>query len=93
MKLTEQIKYNWPFLIAVVIYVVLVVISTSGIGTVSDFIFGIMYILLAVTITYISFKRGKKIQEKGKYWTSVVMVYGSGLLSGSWLIQAINYLF
>ncbi len=92
MKLTEQIKHSWPFLITAIIYVLLVIISTSGMVIVSDFIFGIIFMLLAATITYACFRNGKRLQEKGKYWRSVIMAYGSGLLSASWLIKAIDFL-
>lgn len=93
MKPIEQIKLSWPFLITAVVYVLLVIISTSGIVTVPGFYFGIIHILLAVTITYTCFKAGKNIHDKGRYWRSALMVYGGGLLSASFLIHAINLLF
>lgn len=93
MKLAEQIKLSWPFLMAVVIYVLLVVISTSGIGSVSDFFFGISYILMAVTLTYTCIKAGKRMQEKGKYWRGIPIIYGSGFLSGIWLYEAVKCFF
>jgi hypothetical protein len=93
MKLTEQIKHSWPFLITTVIYVLLVIISTSGIVTVHDFYFGIIYILLAVSMSYVCLQSGKRLQEKGKkYWRSSLIVYAGGFMSASWLIQAIDFL-
>ncbi|NMB49587.1 MAG: hypothetical protein GX997_03885 [Bacteroidales bacterium] len=36
MNLKEQIKIGWPFIAAVVIFILLVIFSTSGIYDVSD---------------------------------------------------------
>lgn len=41
---------------------------------VHDFYYGIIHILLAVTMSYVCLQSGKRLQEKGKkYWRSALM--------------------
>ncbi|MFA7104035.1 MAG: hypothetical protein WC165_02700 [Dysgonamonadaceae bacterium] len=93
MKLKEQFKISWPFLIATVILIVLVILSTSGIYDVNDFLFGIIDLLLAGTFSYACIMGGKESYKNRKYWRIVLIVYGAGLLSGLFVYEAIDRLF
>ena len=93
MNLKEQIKIGWPFIAAAIIFILLVIFSTSGLYNVSDILFGAAYILLAVTVTYTCYKAAKRFQINGKYGSCARLLYGAGLLSGLWLCEAIEYLF
>jgi len=93
MNVKEQIKISWSFIAAAIIYILLVIFSTSGLYGVSDILFGTAYILLAVTVTYTCYKAAKRLQKKGKYGSCARLLYGAGLLSGLWLYEAIKYLF
>ncbi|MCW1735150.1 hypothetical protein [Anaerorudis cellulosivorans] len=93
MNLKEQIKIGWPFIAAAIIFILLVIFSTSGVYNVSDILFGAAYILLAITVTYTCNKAAKRFQKNGKYESCARLLYGAGLLSGLWLCEAIEYLF
>ncbi|MDD3900235.1 MAG: hypothetical protein VB024_06170 [Dysgonamonadaceae bacterium] len=93
MKLKEQFKISWPFLIAAVIFIVLVTLSTSGIYDVNDFLFAIIYLLLAGTFSYACIMAGKELYKNRKYGRIVLIVYGAGLLSGLFVYEAIDLLF
>lgn len=93
MNLKEQLRISWTFAIAAVIFILLVIFSTSGLYDVNNIFFGVAKILLAVTITYTCVKVSKSFQKKGKYSAATWFTYGAGLLSGLWLYDAIQYLF
>lgn len=93
MNLKEQIKIGWPFIAAAIIFILLVIFSTSGVYNVSDILFGAAYILLAITVTYTCNKAAKRFQKNGNYGSSARLLYGAGLLTGLWLCEAIEYLF
>jgi 4-amino-4-deoxy-L-arabinose transferase-like glycosyltransferase len=93
MNLKEQIKIGWPFIAAAIIFILLVIFSTSGVYNVSDILFGAAYILLAITVTYTCNKAAKRFQKNGKYESCARLLYGAGLLTGLWLCEAIEYLF
>ncbi len=93
MNIKEQLRTSWTFAVAVGIFILLTVLSTTRIYDVSNIFFGVAKILLAVTITYTCVKVSKSFHKKGKYSTSTLFTYGAGLLSGLWLYDAIQYLF
>ena len=93
MNLKEQIKIGWPFIAAAIIFILLVIFSTSGVYNVSDILFGAAYILLAITVTYTCNKAAKRFQKNGKYESCARLLYRAGLLTGLWLCEAIEYLF
>ena len=93
MNVKEQIKISWSFITAVVIYILLVIFSTSGVFNVSDILFGATYILLAVTVSYTCYKAAKRFQKNGKYGSCARQLYAAGPLSGLWLCEAIQCLF
>ena len=72
MNLKEQIKIGWPFIAAAIIFILLVIFSTSGVYNVSDILFGAAYILLAITVTYTCNKAAKRFQKNGKYGSCAV---------------------
>lgn len=93
MNLKEQFKISWTFLVATIIFVLIVLFRTKDIYNVNDVILGIAFILLAVTVTYTCINVAGKFQRKGRYNTSMRFMYAAGLLSGLWLYEAIKYLF
>ncbi len=93
MNLKEQLKISWPFIVAVIIFILLVILSTLGFYKVKDIFWGVAYILLAVTITFTYAKASKRSQQKSRYGTCARLMYAAGLLSGLWLYEAIKHLF
>ena len=89
----EQIKVFWPFAVAVLFFILLVLLSVAGTFNVSDVLFGIAYILLTITLVLSTFSATKKINKPGGHRTTQWMLFAAGLLSGFWLQSAINYLF
>lgn len=93
MNVKEQIKIGWSFIAAAIIFILLVIFSTSGVYNVSDILFGAAYILLAITVTHTCYKAAKRFQKNGKYGSCARLLYGAGILSGLWLCEAVKYLF
>lgn len=93
MNLKEQLRTSWTFAVAAGIFILITILSTTGIYDVSNIFFGVAKILLAVTITYTCVKVSKSLQKKGKYSASMWFAYGAGLLSGLWFYEGIKYLF
>lgn len=92
MNLKEQFKISWTFIVAAIIFVLIVLFRTMDIYNVNDVILGIAYILLAVTLTFTCNKAAGRFQRKGRYNTGVRLMYAAGLLSGLWLYEAIKLL-
>ncbi len=93
MNVKEQFSASWTFVVSAGIFIILTVLSATGIYDVSNILFGLAKILLALTITYTSVNESKSFYKKGKYFASNRFVYGAGFLSGLWLYDAIQYLF
>jgi len=64
MKIKEQFSASWTFAVAAGIFILLTVLSTTGIYDVSNILFGLVKILLAVTITYTCIKVSKSFRRK-----------------------------
>lgn len=93
MKIKQQFSASWTFAVAAGIFILITILSTTGIYDVSIIFFGLVKILLAVTITYTCVKVSKSLQKKGKYSATMWFAYGAGLLSGLWFYEGIKYLF
>jgi len=93
MNIKEQFKLCWPLFVAVIIFILLVILSVNNIYDIKDSLFGIVYLLLAGTLSYACIIAGKDLFKKGKYGKLVPLIYGAGLLSGRWAYEAINLFF
>lgn len=91
MKLKEQIKINWPFLLATLIFGILAILQVKDIYK-NDTLFGVAYILIAATLSYSSFKGANLLKQQG-YKPYNLPIYASGVLSGIWLIRAFELFF
>lgn len=93
MNLKTQFKVSWTFVAAVVIFIILIVLSKSGLYHISDSFFGFANALLAVTLTYTTVMSVKRMRAAGEIESGLLMIYGAGFLSGIWLFEAINLFF
>ncbi|MFA7493301.1 MAG: hypothetical protein WCZ43_07290 [Proteiniphilum sp.] len=93
MKLKDQLKTGWTFIVTVILFVLLAYFSTSGLYNVSNMLWGSAYLLLAVTLTFTCVNASKKFKEQGRFGTYGRLLYAAGLLSGLWLYEAIKCFF
>ncbi|HKM44307.1 MAG TPA: hypothetical protein VJY12_02490 [Dysgonamonadaceae bacterium] len=91
MKLKEQIKINWPFAVATLIFGVLAILQVKDIYK-NDTLFGGSYILISATLSYSSFKEAELLKQEGHKLFNLP-IYASGVLSGMWLIRALELFF
>lgn len=92
MTLKEQIKVSWTFILAVALYIILIFISKLGIN-IDDVLWGISHILLAAAITYSAISSSRVFHRKHRFVSSLFIMYGAGILSAIWLLEAINFFF
>jgi hypothetical protein len=93
MNLKEQFNVSWPFIVVGVIFILLVIFSTSGLYNANNILLGTVHILLAVTVTFTGIKASKIFQKKGRHGTCIRLIYAAGFLSGLWLYEGIKLLF
>jgi ABC-type siderophore export system fused ATPase/permease subunit len=93
MDLKTQFKVSWTFVAAAVIFIILIILSKSGLYYISDSFSGLAKVLLAVTLTYSCIMVDKRMHAAGKRNSGLLMIYGAGFLSGIWLFETINLLF
>lgn len=92
MNLKEQFRLSWTFALAVLVFVLFKTLSVTRILNVSDELNGLLYIFLTITLIYTSFKSDIKLRKSGDILNGRLMLFGAGMLSGIWLIQAIDLL-
>lgn len=88
MKLKEQIKTNWPFAVAALIFGMLAILQIKDIYK-NDTLFGTAYVLISATLSYSSFKESARLKQQG-YKPYNLPIYASGVLSGMWLMRALE---
>jgi hypothetical protein len=90
MNLKEQLTVSWTFILAVALYIILTFISKLGIN-IDDVIWGISHILLVVSITYTAISSSRVFHRKRRFVSSHSIMYGAGILSAIWLLEAIKF--